>query len=488
MAPPTETHLDEVTPSTDAALNLLAYAPQTDSGNADRLIAKYGDGLMYVPGPGWFAWMGKRWIADDDGRLIRRAKETARETYQLGAAMEKAAGTDEARGRAGALMAHARRMESAAAIRAMVSLAAADRSVIASVDDLDADPYLLNVANGTIDLRTGDLLAPEKGHRLTKWTQVVYDPKAQDAEWSRLLAHIDRGYDGTLVEYLRLACGYSITGSVEEDVAHLVDGPGGTGKSTFIEAIRASVGEYASTAPFDMFVQRKGDQAHPTDLARLVGIRLVTSEEGPKNRALDAAKLKLLAGGTRIPARFMRGDFFEYDPILKIWLVSNFRPRVHAEDTAAWRRLRAVPFANAIPLDDQDTSVRKHLKTNPGAQSAVLAWLVSGARDWAAGGRLVAPECVLARTDEWRRDTDRVGGWLEDECVLDPEGWESSERLQNSINEWWKTYVQEKGWDPPSLMAGLGEELRARGCRSEQRGTNRTRGWAGIRLKNRLLA
>jgi putative DNA primase/helicase len=458
------------------------WFPHTDYGNAERLIAAEGENLIFVPGVGWHAWTGKRWVADEDGRVIRRAKRAIRKAHAFAKWLEE--NHPDRAAYAQELKKHARRSESAASLRAMVRLAESELDVIVRVDDLDADPYLLNVANGTIDLRTGDLLLPERGNRITKWSQVVYDPAARDTCWESVLARIDDGYDGTLAEYLRLALGYSVTGSVAEDLVHLLDGPGGTSKSTLTETVRSAVGEYAAVAPFDMFVQRKGDQSHPTDLARLVGKRLVTAEEGPKNRALDVAKVKNLTGGTKIPARFMRGDFFEYQPILKLWLVSNYRPRVHAEDTGAWRRLRALPFTNTIPEAAQDKALRDYLKTDPNAQSAVLAWLVTGARDWHATGRLSAPECVIARTAEWRRDTDRVGGWLEDECELDPEAWTDSKTLQNSINDWWKTYVQETGWEPPSLMAGLGEELRARGCRPTRVGPNRTRGWQGIRLKH----
>ena len=483
---------DEVTGSGQTAETSDAF-PHTDYGNAERLVATEGGNLMYVPGPGWFAYNGKRWVQDEDGRVMRRAKRTVRKTHASGRklvehaasiAQEQPEESAALAARGEALMRFARKSESQAGLKAMISLAQSEQKLISQVDELDANPFLLNVANGTVDLRTGDLLMPQREHKITKWSQVVYDPKARDAQWEAVLTHVGQGHDG-LVDYLRLAYGYSATGSVEEDLTWLIDGPGGTVKSTLSEAVRSAVGDYGTVAPFDMFVQRKGDQAHPTDLARLVGKRLVTSEEGPKNRALDAAKVKNLSGGTMITARFMRGDFFEYNPVLKLWLVSNYRPRVHAEDTGAWRRLRAVPFTNVLPESAQNKQIRGYLKSDPAAQSAVLAWLVSGARDWyTSGRRLQTPECVRVRTAEWRRDTDRVGGWLEDCCELEPDAWESSKTLQESINTWWKTYVQETGWDPPSLMAGLGDELRARGCRPERRPkSGGPRGWAGIRLR-----
>ena len=266
--------VDEISTPTGAD-----HFPHTDYGNAERLVAWEGDDLMYVPGPGWFAWMGKRWVADDDGRVVRRAKRTVRRSYEHGEQLLQA---DPDSDLAKALKKHARASESQRAITAMIRMAESELRLVARVDTLDADPWLLNVANGAIDLRTGDLHVPDRAHRITKWSPVVYDPAATDPHWERVLAHIDQGYDGTLREYLRLASGYSSTGSVREDVTHLAEGPGGTSKSTAIDSIRRSLGEYGSVASFDMFVQRKGDQAHPTDLAALMGARMVTAEEGPR--------------------------------------------------------------------------------------------------------------------------------------------------------------------------------------------------------------
>ena len=286
-----------------------------------------------------------------------------------------------------------------------------------------------------------------------------------------------------MTEYLRRAMGHSATGDVSMDIAILLDGPGGTSKTSFLEACGASLGDYATAAPFDMFVLRRGDAAHPTDLARLRGRRTVYSEEGAKDKTLDTAKVKNLIGGSSVTARFMRGDFFEFNPVLDLWWASNFRPRVHAEDSGAWRRLRAAPFTNKVLAEQK--GLREFLKTDPGVQQAVLAWIVSGARDWCADRSFHEPECVTERTAEWRRDTDSVGGWIEDECELVEDAFTPSSVLQRSINEWWKLYITEKG-EPPSLAGGLGEELRTRGCRAvlkrwgpEQKAT---RGWVGIRL------
>src|SRR5262249_24393432 len=145
---------------------------------------------------------------------------------------------------------------------------------------------------------------------------------------------------------------------------------------------------------------------------------------------------------------------------------------------------------NVLPPDKRDNRLREYLRTNPDAQAAILAWVVQGAAKWwdrAKDGKgLYVPECVVQRTNEWRRDADRVGAWLEDCCELDPSAWEESTKLQGSLNEWWKTYVSDDPtWHAPSLMAALGDELKVRGCEPERADDAAgTRGWRGIRLKH----
>jgi putative DNA primase/helicase len=278
------------------------------------------------------------------------------------------------------------------------------------------------------------------------------------------------------------------------DAGVLFHGPGGTGKNTLLDSSRKAVGDYGEVTSFDMFVAKSGDEKHPTELARLRGARLVSADEGPKKRDLDAEKFKMLSsGGTPVPARFMRQDFFTFKPQMKITLSANNWIRVHSEDSGAWRRLMAVPFT--YKPDVPDENLRSYLQTNDGAQQAMLAWLVQGAIEVLAmldaGKKVPVPECVIAATEEWRRDSDRVGAWLEDECELDPAAWTPSKELQESINDWWKVYVSNsETWKAPSLMASLGDEMKMRGCYAEKNEED-VRGWRGVRLKRatpRILA
>jgi putative DNA primase/helicase len=483
-------------PTTADASGRAFYRPHTDLGNAERLLDLEGENLIYVPGPGWHQHDGNRWKRDEDGAIHRAAKRAVRRTRDLADAVldavergedVKQADVDSAE----ALKAHARTSEKRSALQSAIDLARSDLRVVRSLDQLDADAFLLNCANGTVDLRTGELRAPSRDDLITKFSPVVYDPTAADPVWTNVLNWYAQDGGPEYIAFLQHWCGYGSTGDVREDLALLFDGPGGTGKSTFADSVSCALGDYAAVAPFSMFVARRGDEGHSTSLAALAGARFVTSEEGPKNRNLDAAKIKTLVGGTQVTARFMRQDEFTYRPQLKLTLITNYRPKVHAEDTGAWRRLRAAPFTHRLPAESRDQRLRLYLQTDPGAQQAILAWVVAGAVSWwsdyAAHGRaLPIPECVDQRTQEWRRDSDRVGAWIEDECELEPAAWESSTNLQESINEWWRTYVtDDPGWHAPSLMAGLGDELKTRGCLPERAAdAEATRGWRGIRLRN----
>jgi putative DNA primase/helicase len=473
-------------PGGESTPEVLAYRPFTDSGNAERFVAFAGGNHLYVEGIGWHSWDGRR-FEKDESSVMRTAKRTARGTYEVGQFL-KANGDAEEQFIGGSLKDHARKSESARGLRSMVTLAANEVEVRADVDELDANPWLLNVANGTIDLRTGELRPASRDDRITKVSPIVFDPKARDDVWEQTLRDIGRGHDG-LSDFLQLVAGYSMSASTREDLIVLFDGPGGSRKTSFCDSVRSTIGEYGHVAPFDMFTQRKGDTRHAAEIAALRGKRLVTVEEGPKGKRFDTARLKELDGSKPVAAQHMRQEWFNFQPIAKLWFVTNYRPHVHAEDTGAWRRLLAVPFTNAIPQGQQDSTIRTYLQTSPDAHAAILSWAVQGAVEYwdttKDGKKLVtfAPECVLLRTGEWQRDSDRVGAWIEDECILG-EGWVSSTALQNSINSWWKTFVS-GDFTPPSLMASLGDDLRAKGC-YPQKNTNDVRGWAGIRLRNGL--
>lgn len=245
--------------------------PLTDSGNAERLVAMYGAELRYVGGIGWLVWDGRRWKPDTTGELMRRAKLTARTVYH------DAAGCDDDNERKHVVR-WAQQSESEPRRKAMVNLAASELPVVQAADRLDAQPWLLTVRNGTIDLRTGEIRPQDPADLITKLAPVTYDPDARSERWEGLLDRITDN-DQELRGFLQRVAGYTVAGATDEEILAFPHGPGATGKTTAVEAIKAALGEYAVTSDFETFLARRGDAGIRNDVARLAGARMVASVE-----------------------------------------------------------------------------------------------------------------------------------------------------------------------------------------------------------------
>jgi hypothetical protein len=267
----------------------------TDVGNARRLVAAYGEELRYcAPWKKWLVWDGRRWARDEQQLVREHAKAVTCEMLQEAA--ELPTGDYQT-----ALAEHALRSQKVERLRGMIECAQSDPAVACLPADFDADPWLLNVVNGTIDLRTGQLRDHRRTDLLTKLAPVRYDPAARSDLWDRFLANAMRD-NADLVAFLQRSVGYSLTGNTGEEVLFFLHGPEATGKSTFLEAIKATLGEYARTADFDTFLQKKGDRGIPNDIAALAGARLVASNEMADGKRLAEGLVKQLTGGDKVAA------------------------------------------------------------------------------------------------------------------------------------------------------------------------------------------
>ena len=259
------------------AIKRLGIYNTTDSANADRFVSAHFWSVRHCRELGaWLVWDGRRWLPNSEGQVIERAKKTARSIF-----LEAAEETD--RKRSAELAAWAIRSEDVRRIWAMVELAKSDQRISISTKDLDSDPWLLNVLNGTLDLKTGRLMPHGPHQHLTKLAPVECVPDAQHPAWDEFLERTipDRDVRG----FLARAAGYSLTGDTGEEVLFLIHGPGGSGKSTFGEAMKSLLGDYATTADFETFLQRR-ETGVRNDIARLEGARFVLSLEVEEGRHL----------------------------------------------------------------------------------------------------------------------------------------------------------------------------------------------------------
>ncbi|WP_373234904.1 DNA primase family protein [Mycobacterium marinum] len=364
---------------------------------AYQLAETYRDKLLYVHGFGWHYWDGKRWAYDDVGATKRAALDVLR------AALADSLDNRE-------LRADVRRCESASGLAGMLDLASALSTFAATVRDLDADPYLVNVSNGTLDLRTMELAPHNPADRLTKVARAAYLADVNHAgDWQTFLSTVQP--DKKVCGYVQRHIGVALLGKVVEHVLSIWTGTGANGKSTAISALCWALGDYASTAEPDLLLHR--NNSHPTGEMDLMGRRLVVVTETDEGRRLAQATMKRLTGGDAIRARRMRQDFIEFEPSHTAVLVTNHLPAVSGDDPAVWRRIRVVPFDVVIAEGDRDPHLGERLQQ---AADEVLAWCIAGWCEYRRIG-LAEPDAVLAATGEYQADSDAVGRFIGEQCV-----------------------------------------------------------------------
>lgn len=436
----------------------------SDVGNSHRLLAAHGADLHFVPQWGeWLVWDGRRWQRDTKGVVTEKAKQVVAGMFQEVAHPPPSLSADERK----ALSKWALASESAQRIGAMIQLARSVPGIPVEPHELDANPYLLNVGNGTVDLRTGEKRAHDREDLMTKMAGTTYRPTARAERFKRFLESILP--DAAVRRFLQRFFGYCLTGAVSEQVLVVAYGGGSNGKSTLARAIQEVMGEYAMEADTDLLLARR--DTHPTGVADLLGARFVVAQEVDEGRRLNEAQVKQLTGGDRIKARRMRQDFFEFDPTHKLMLATNHRPDVRGTDYAIWRRLKLVPFEVTITGDQQDRSLPDVLRNEaPG----ILQWMIAGCVDWHHAG-LTDPHAVRIATDDYRAAMDVLGAFIAERCVTGPTTKVASKALYADYLDWCH-----RTGEQPMSQRRLGQSLGDRGY--QQQRTMSERQWHGIGL------
>lgn len=430
----------------------------TDVGNARRLVNLHGRELRYIPEfKKWLVWDGGRWLMDEDGEIMRRAKDTATAIY-IEARNASEAGDQ---GMADRLASHAGKTQSANRIKAMIELAQSEPNIPVRSTELDQDNYLLGVTNGVINLRTGALREPRQEDHMTKQAQVAYDPDAQAPVFLAFLHRI-MGGNQALVDFAQRAIGYSLTGDTGEQCLFFLYGSGANGKSTLLNALKELLGDYAMQCPAETLMVKQGGGSVPNDIARLRGARFVATSETEDGRRFAESMIKQLTGQDTIAARFLFAEYFEFTPNFKIWLGANHKPVIRGDDYAIWRRIRLVPFTTTIPPEERDKNLPARLRDEyPG----ILAWAVQGCLEWQRKGLNPPPE-VLAATEEYKSEMDLIGKWIEECCLTTPHATAKASGLYGSYKRW----VEDNGGFPLSSTK-FGLKLGERGFAKEKSGT-----------------
>jgi putative DNA primase/helicase len=406
----------------------------TDVGNAERFAEQHGADVRYChPWGKWLIWDNRRWGIDTTGEIVRRAKLVARSIY-----VEASKATDKDWRESLAKWAAA--SERRERLTATVALAESEHPIPIAVESLDAHPWLLNCENGTLDLRTGELRAHRREDYLTKCCPVEY-PTEPGIDPNLWLSFLDRTFAGSAgkIGFLRRLMGCSLVGEVLEHILPIFHGPGANGKSVLIETWSGMLGpDYAIKAPANFLICKRGE-THPTELADLHGKRLVAAVETADGGRLSESLVKELTGGDSIRARRMREDFWQFRPSHTVVLATNHRPVIRGTDFAVWRRVRLVPFNVTIPEAEQDRELSAKLRAE---WPAILRWAVAGCIEWQASG-LNAPKEVLAATDNYRADSDTLGEFIDECCVVGPEHEAKASDLYRAYKAWAESHGED---------------------------------------------
>jgi putative DNA primase/helicase len=470
-----------------------------DTGNADRLSDLYGHELIYcTERNSYYVWTGQQWRFDEFVEAEKRAEKTMLEAFT-----EAKHITDGEKRKA--FLRFVNRSLSRAALASMIHLTK-KKVRQASASDFDQDPWTLNTENGTVDLRTGTLRPHTPEDLLSKMIPLRYDQRAECPQFMAFLFRImgshpdasegDNINAAQMVSYLQKAFGCAATGKPEK-LLFVLYGEGNNGKTTLLEVIRDALGdkEYAGQVQVDSLMIRPkealSNNAVNTDLADLQGCRFVSSSEVEQGQRLSLSRVKYLTGLGQIKARRLRENMITFRPTYKLFLDCNHKPVIADPNDAIWNRVKCIPFKTQIPPEEIDTGLPAKLRTElPG----ILRWIAEGAALYCSEG-LGDPPDVMAATEQYRQESDRLKEFFEDRCTVaaggDVNSWKK-EKWWVPVADLYGTYSAwaEASGDKHPLSKGLFDErLQKLGRKQDRvrpdggRDTKQIRVWLGIRFR-----
>lgn len=392
----------ENVPQKDRPITEKCYL--TDMGNGRRFALRFSDQFKYNKAWGWLYWNGSKWERNVDAQVMNAARYTAMALFNE----VMSSNPDDVK----AIGKWAINSQSRSRLDAMIYLAGSEKEINVAPELFDVDPFILNCKNGIVDLRSGKFSSHHSARLLSKETNATYDPAATCPRWIEFLERIMDGNDN-LIQFLRRAVGYSLTGSTNEQCFFLNYGTGANGKSVFLETMRGLLNDYSSAAEFSTFLATQNDTIR-NDIASLAGARFVSSSESGADKRLSESIIKALTGGDTIAARFLFKEYFEFKPQFKVWMATNHKPIIRDTDQAIWRRVRLIPFNVTIPESERNPNLTAELREE---FSGILNWSIEGCMEWQQNG-LGAPAEVIEATNTYRAEQDTFNAFITLNCVV----------------------------------------------------------------------
>lgn len=438
-------------------------------GNADRLLA-WGKGrFRYVAAfKRWVVYDGVRWPVEDREQEAIRAEAHAM-IRAFGKQAFKRSAENAAKFAAGCLNSP----------RITNLLREAQPNAVLRVDEMDRDPLLVNFRNGTFDARTGQLREHRREDFLTAVISHDYVARAQCPRWKKFVAETLDG-DAQMIEFPQRALGYSLTGETSEKCILLAHGPKDTAKTTLLATVKTLLGDYAGRIKVESLMVERGrpiDANAQSDLADLRGKRFVMTSETGQGQRLREELVKLLSQG--------QGDYravrkyenpFGFRETWKIWMDCNHLPVVHGTDDAIWERLIVLPFRNRVPKSKQNPALGQELIAEEAA--GILAWLADGLERWRTR-RLELPAAMKQERACWRKESDSMGQWLEERCLIRRDAKTESTALYNSYCAWQRQnglYIEST-----QLFA---RKMKEHGFEKKELGHAKVPTWLGVEVRS----
>jgi putative DNA primase/helicase len=401
-----------------------------DMRNAKAFAHKWRGQLVHVTTrDAWLKWQNKRWGLCEKDEHIACAKECSADIL---ASASAAFANDQDKGKK--LIADAIAAHNLPKIIAMLKMAVSEPNMAVTDRELDANPMLLGVQNGVVDLRKGHLLFNQPEMLVTRYCEASYVDDMPCPLWVSFLDQVFVGDEQT-IECVQRLLGYTLTGLVTEEVLVICFGYGSNGKSVFNNVVQRIMGGYSRTAPPSLLAARRADDSSPrNDLAALAGARYVSVNELQAGDRLDEQVVKQLAGREPIAARFLHKEFFEYMPTFTAWLRTNHKPIITGEDDGIWRRLVLVPFKRKFEAHEQDPQLEAKLMEE---RDGILKWMLEGTRMYLEDGLKLSPR-IKSEAARYRKDSDLIGEFLADKTEADPNAKLNQTTLYEGFQEWCK--------------------------------------------------
>lgn len=415
------------------AKSITRYQPEedqqdyklTDVGNAERFVYMFKDSVKYCAVyKKWFIWNGRFWEQDDTGKIITYAIECVRSIIHAADLLPEG---DKRK----AMIHHSLKSESSGKLRSLLEIASGMPDITIRSEELDANPWLINAQNGTINLKTGKLQEHRAADYITKMCRANYDPDCAIPLWAELLQKITLG-NNQLQRYIQKAFGYALTGDTSEQALFILYGTGSNGKSTLLNVFSELMATYSTSTPSDTFMQKKNDSVN-NDIARLKGARFVAAIEMEEGKRMAESLIKSVTGGDKLVTRFLYGEFFEYVPQFKVFLAVNHKPNIRDTTNSIWRRIKLMPFEATFTEQERD----KHFPAKIMASElpGILAWAVQGCLLWQQEG-LQMPDSVNTATRKYQEEMDSFSNFFRECCVEREGGRVSNKMLRAKYDEW----------------------------------------------------